>query len=105
MTEEQKPSEPKSEEKDLIVSSGLLPLKVELGKVLWKWIVGGASIGSLVTILNTTELPKLALGAAAGGALTGGGAIATALLAPTLKKTKQETSCESIMKSSVLKIN
>lgn len=89
MTDEQKPTEEQTEENNSIVPAGMALWKLELGKVLWKWIAGGATLGSVVTILNTTELPKLALGAAAGGALTGGGAIATALLSPTLKKTKQ----------------
>lgn len=38
----------------------------ELGSTLWKWLTGGATLGSLVTLLSTTELPKVALGAAVG---------------------------------------
>ena len=89
MTDEQNLPKDETKEKESIVPSGMAPWKMELGKALWAWIAGGASIGSLVTILNTTELPKLALGAVAGGALTGVGAIGYALVAPTGKKAKK----------------
>jgi hypothetical protein len=89
MTEEQNLPEVQPKDKDSIVPSEMAPWKMELGKVLWAWIVGGASLGSLVTLLNSTDLPKIALGAAAGGGLTGVGAIGYALLGPTGKKMKK----------------
>ena len=89
MTEEQNLPEVQPKDKDSIVPTGMAGWKVELGKMLGTWIAGGVSIGSLVTILNTTELPKIALGAAAGGGLTGIGAIVYALTAPMGKKIKK----------------
>jgi hypothetical protein len=61
----------------------------ELGSTLWKWLTGGATLGSLVTLLSTTELPKVALGAAAGGALSGAGAIAAAFANPVRARVKK----------------
>ena len=89
MTEEQNLPEVQPKDKDSIVPTGMAGWKVELGKMLGTWIAGGVSIGSLVTILNTTELPKIALGAAAGGGLTGIGAIVYALTAPMGKKIRK----------------
>ena len=89
MTEEQNLPEVQPKDKDSIVPTGMAGWKVELGKMLGTWIAGGVSIGSLVTILNTTELPKIALGAAAGGGLTGFGAIVYALTAPMGKKIRK----------------
>jgi hypothetical protein len=86
MSEEQQKS---SEIQPTNLAEGMSPWKVELGKVLWTWMAGGASIGSLVTLLNTTELPKIALGAAAGGALTGGGAVVLAFANPVGKRVKE----------------
>jgi hypothetical protein len=80
---------PEKEEEKSIAPSGMAPWKLELGKALWVWMSGGASLGSLVTILNTTELPKIAIGGLVGGAMTGGGAIGYAIVGPTLKKTKK----------------
>ena len=85
MTDENLPKD-ETKEKESIVPSGMAPWKMELGKALWAWIAGGASIGSLVTILNTTELPKIALGAAAGGALTGSGSLILAFSNPVGKR-------------------
>ena len=86
MTEEQKKS---SETQPANLAEGMNPWRVELGKALWTWIAGGGALGSLVTVLNTTELPKIALGAAAGGALTGGGAVVLAAVNPVGKKVKE----------------
>jgi hypothetical protein len=83
------PAPEKEEEEKSIAPSGMAPWKLELGKALWVWMSGGASLGSLVTILNTTELPKIAIGGLVGGAMTGGGAIGYAIVGPTLKKTKK----------------
>jgi predicted NACHT family NTPase len=88
MTDEQNLPDAPTEKKESIVPSGMAPWKMELGKVLWTWMAGGASIGSLVTILNTTELPKIALGASAGGGLTGAGAIVYAFVNPVGKRIK-----------------
>ena len=86
MTEEQEKS---SEIQPANLAEGMNPWKVELGKALWAWIAGGGALGSLVTVLNTTELPKIALGAAAGGALTGGGAVVLAAVNPVGRKVKK----------------
>ena len=88
MTEEQKQNS--SEIQPSNVAGPLSPWKVQLGGILWQWIAaGGMTFGGLVTILNTTELPKIALGAAAGGALTGDGAIAYAYANPIGKRAKE----------------
>ncbi len=87
MTEEQEKS---SEIQPSNVARPLSPWKVQLGGVLWQWMtVGGMSIGGLVTMLNTTDLPKVAIGSLVGGAMTGGASIAYALASPTAKKTKE----------------
>ena len=86
MTEEQQKS---SEIQPSNVAGSLSPWKVQLGGVLWQWIAaGGMTFGGLVTILNTTELPKIALGAAAGGVMTGGGALVYAFANPIGKRAK-----------------
>ena len=87
MTDKQKP-DAQPEEKESIVPTAMAGWKMELGKVLVTWVAGGVSIGSLVTILNTTELSKIALGAAAGGTLTGAGAIVYAFANPVGKRIK-----------------
>ena len=90
MTEEEKTSESKTEEKDSIVPEGMAPWKQELGKVLWKVVTTGAVTGGgVMAVLNGTKLPEIAMGMLGGGLFTGGGAIATALIGPTLKKTKK----------------
>ncbi len=89
MTDKENLPEAKTEEKGSIVPKDMAPWKLELGKVLWAWMAGGASLGSLVTLLNSSDLSKLALGAAAGGALTGGGAVGYALFMPTGRKIKK----------------
>ena len=90
MTEEEKTSESKTEEKDSIVPAGMAPWKQELGKVLWKVVTTGAVTGGgVMAVLNGTKLPEIAMGMLGGGLFTGGGAIATALIGPTLKKTKK----------------
>ena len=90
MPEEEKTSESKTEEKDSIVPAGMAPWKQELGKVLWKVVTTGAVTGGgVMAVLNGTKLPEIAMGMLGGGLFTGGGAIATSLIGPTLKKTKK----------------
>ena len=91
MTDEKNLPEADTEKKESTVPSGIAPWKMELGKVLWAWIAaGGMSLGSLVTLLNTTDLPKIAIGGLAGGALTGGGALVYALSNPSARRLKQD---------------
>ncbi len=88
---EQKPPAPKSSApQPTQPEKGMEGSQAALGGVLWKWIAaGGMSIGSLVTLLNTSEVPKLLLGAATGGALSGGGAIVYAYANPIGKRAKE----------------
>jgi predicted NACHT family NTPase len=89
MPETSEKEERKVKEKSPDLTEGMSPWKVTLGQALWKWMAGGASLGSLVTVINTTKLPEIALGGLAGGALTGAGAIGYAFINPVGKKVKE----------------
>ena len=90
MTEEEKPSESKTEEKDAIVPAGMALWKVELGKVLWKVVTTGAVTGGgLMAALNGTKLPEIAMGMLGGGLFTGAGAIGYAYIDPIARRTKK----------------
>jgi GUN4-like/NACHT domain len=91
MPEEQKPSEPKTEEKDSIVPAGMAPWKQELGKVLWAVVTSGAVTGGgVMAALNGTKLPEIAMGMLGGGLFTGAGAIGYAYVDPIARRTKKK---------------
>ena len=90
MTEEQNLPEVQPKDKDSIVPTGMDGWKVELGKVVWTWVAaGGVSFGSLVTLLNTTDLPKIAIGGLVGGGLSGTGALVYAFVDPIARRAKK----------------
>jgi GUN4-like/NACHT domain len=88
--EPQQSEQESSEIQPVKSESGMSAWKVQLGGALWQWMAaGGMSIGSLVTVLNTTDLPKIALGGAVGGGLSGAAAIVYAAANPVGKRAKK----------------
>ncbi|MBE9033327.1 GUN4 domain-containing protein, partial [filamentous cyanobacterium LEGE 11480] len=89
MAEEESTLTKPQQDEQSIAPKGMPLWQISVGGALWKWLSGGAALGSLVTVINTTDLPKIALGAAAGGALSGGGAIVYAFADPVGKRAKK----------------
>jgi hypothetical protein len=81
--------EPPQEETS-IVPKDMPPWKMELGKLLWGLVTAGSvSGGGVMAVISGSELPKIALGAAAGGLFTGMGALGVAYSKPLAQRAKK----------------
>ena len=61
----------------------------QLAGIIIKTLIGGG-FGTFITLLNTSELPKLALGAGVGGAASGAITLLSAFVDPITKKAKEK---------------
>jgi hypothetical protein len=95
MDETETPTDTKAQkdspkEETSIAPKDMPPWKMELGKLLWGLVTAGSvSGGGVMAVISGSELPKIALGAAAGGLFTGMGALGVAYSKPLARRAEK----------------